>query len=129
MFSPNFLPKDVINARKNKKITSVEGKGEEGTLKGVAPYVKDFWDIFVSRLSEETTDDQIKRHLQERGIEVKDVFMLNSKRKGTKSAKVRVVLEHKNRVKDEKLWSKHIRVQDWTHPSKSDRKPTSTALV
>ena len=57
--------------------------------------VKDFWQIFVSRLGESTTADQVKRHLHESGIEVKDVFILNSKRKGTKSAKIRVALEIK----------------------------------
>ena len=58
----------------------------KGILEGVAPIVKDHFEVFVSRLKETTTSDLVKRHLHEHGIEVKDVFILKSKRQGTKSA-------------------------------------------
>ena len=111
----------ISQVRKEKKITSVTGKKEGGILAGVAPLQKNYWDIFVSRLVVSTTADQVKRHLQENGVEVQDVFILNSKREGTKSAKVRVVLEHRNKAKDENVWPLHCRVQDWTPLSKSTR--------
>ena len=70
----------------------------EGGL-GVAPFIRDFWDVSISRMSPTATSDKVKFHLQGHGIEVRDVFMLNSRIKGTKAAKVRVALEQKDRVK------------------------------
>ena len=106
-------------------MSSVVGKKQGGILEGVAPFVKNHWIVFVSCLSESTTDEKVLRHLQDNGIEVKDVFLLNSKRKGTKSAKVRVAIEHRDRVKDENIWPLHCRVQDWIMQKKSERPRTS----
>ena len=89
--------------------------------------VRNFWDISVSRLVETTTEDQVKRHLQSNGIEVREVYVFASKIKGTKSAKVRVDLEHKERVKDAELWPPHCRVQDWLYKAKAAKKPTISA--
>ena len=115
----------LVAARKKKNISSVLGKKEDGILEGVAPAPRDFWEVFVSCLKETTTADQVKRHLHENGIEVKDVYILNSKRIGTKSAKIRVALGHKNKVKNENVWPVHCRVQDWAAPAKSARKPAA----
>ena len=112
----------LVNARKKKNITTVKGTKQSGILEGVAPKPRDYWEIFVSRLKETTTADQVKRHLHENGIEVKDVYLLNSKRIGTKSAKIRVALEHRNRVKEENVWPMHCCVQDWAAPAKAARK-------
>ena len=101
----------------------------KGILEGVAPIVKDHFEVFVSRLKETTTSDLVKRHLHEQGIEVKDVFILNSKRQGTKSAKIRVALEHKERVKNGNIWPLHCRVQDWTPKPKSARQPVRAADI
>ena len=112
----------LTKARKKKVCVTVHGEKESsGILEGVPRRVRDFWDISVSRLVETTTVDQVKRHLQESGIEVKEVYVFPSKIKGTKSAKVRVVLQHKERVKDAQLWPKHSRVQDWLYKPKGER--------
>ena len=115
----------LIQARKNKKISSVVGKRQGGILEGVAPLTRDYVEVFVSRLSESSTIDKVKCHLHDHGIEVKDVFLLNSKRKGTKSAKVRVALEHRDKVKDENVWPLHCRVQDWVPSSKRTSEKTN----
>ena len=85
----------------------------EGGLEGVAPFIRDFWDVSISRMSPTATSDKVKFHLQGHGIEVRDVFMLNSRIKGTKAAKVRVALEQRDRVKSPEIWPQHCIVADW----------------
>ena len=108
----------LLQARKKKKTETIVGCKEGGDLEGVAPRVKDFWDLFLCNLSDKATDFQIKSHLQGHAVEVKDVWMLNSKKKGTKSAKVRIAIEHKNKAKEANVWSKHIHVKDWIRKPK-----------
>ena len=111
-----------MQARGRKKILPVIGTGASSALEGVAPAKRDFWEISVSRLKEDTTGDKVKSFLQTHGIEVKDVFVFSSKIKGTVAAKVRVALEHKQRVKESSLWPPHVRVQDWIYRPKSAQK-------
>ena len=118
----NFSSSWLDNARKTKNSIAIVGEKEKGVIEGVAPRVRDYWDFFVSRLSENATDVQIKRHLQEHGIEVRDVFMLKSKQIFTKSAKVRVDRAHKDRVSQKHIWPKFIKVQDWVQQSKAAKK-------
>ena len=108
------LNSQVDKTRKNNKSPPVVGTKEGVGLTGVAPRVKHFWDLFVSNLAENTTDFQLKSYLQDHHIEVKDVFLLKSKKRGTKSAKVRIAIEHKNKAKNGDIWPKYIRVQDTT---------------
>ena len=118
---PSVSPSSwLTQARKKRKATTVIGNKEGGSLEGVPPRVKDSWDVFVSNLTETTSDFQLKTFLQEHGIEVKEVWLLNSKKKGTKSAKVRVAAEHKNKVKDAGVWPKYIWVQDWQRKPRLD---------
>ena len=86
---------------------------DDDELEGVPPITRDFWDISVSRLKDTATADKVKSHLHKYGIEVKDVFILNSKILGTKSAKVRVAREHKDRAKSPDIWPEHCRIADW----------------
>ena len=113
----------LTKARKAKKAETVVGNREDGELLGVAPRVKDFFDLFVSNLTETITDFQLKTYLQGHAIEVKDVWLLNSKKKGTKSAKVRIAIEHRNKAKDAGIWPKHIHIKDWV------RKPSTKSDV
>jgi hypothetical protein len=110
----------LVEARKNKKIVPVEGKGVTSILKGVPPPAKDFWDISVFRLSEAATEDKVKTFLQGHGVEVREVFVFASKVKGTKSSKVRVALVRKVRAMDENIWPSQI--QDWIRKPKSARR-------
>ena len=105
--------------REKRKTETIIGCKEGGDLEGVAPRIKDFWDLFISNLSDKATDFQIKSHLQSHGIEVKEVWILNSKKKGTKSAKARIAIEHKEKAKQSSVWSKFIRVQDWVRKPKN----------
>ena len=102
-------------------------KTDENELEGVAPFVRDFWDISVSRLKETATADKVKTHLHKHGIEVKDVFLLNSKIKGTKAAKVRVAVQQKDRVKSPEIWPQHCRVADWINFKKRSKSVTASA--
>ena len=119
----------LVEARGQKKIVPVTGrkvKSDDDDLEGVAPFVRDYWDISVSRLSEAVTADKVKTHLHKHGIEVKDVFILSSKIKGTKAAKVRVVREHKNRVKVPDIWPEHCKVADWINFKKRPKPANAT---
>ena len=90
-------------------------------LEGVAPFVKNYIEISISRLKDSVTSDKVKSHLHKHGIEVRDVFILSSKINGTKSAKVRVAIEHKERVKSPDIWPEHCRVANWVNFKKKTR--------
>ena len=99
---------------KSVKKTAVKGTNSESGLKGVPPPARsNHWIFGVTRLAESTTIDLVKRHLQQSGIEVQDVWILNSKVKGTKTAKVRVAIEHRERAKSPALWPVYSQVRDW----------------
>ena len=70
----------------------------------------------ASRLEDSATPGRVKRLLQGHVIEVKEVFVFASKIKGTKAAKVRVDIDHKERAKDGKIWP------DWIYKAKAEKK-------
>ena len=77
----------------------------------------------VSRLAIGTLTDKVKNLLQGKGIEVRETFVFPSKIKGTVAARVRVALEHKDKVLDPNIWPENIRVQSWVQKRKT--KPES----
>ena len=111
----------LVQARKKKNSPITVGKEKSSSLEGVAPVVKNHWDLSVSRLSTTASPDKVKQYLQERGIDVKEVWVFDSKIQGTKSAKVRIALEHREKAKDGKLWPEHTRVENWLYKPKSER--------
>jgi hypothetical protein len=117
----DLRPWNLANALKNRKVTSITGKASASALKGVKPVTRDYWDLSVTRLALETTADLVKTTLQSHHIEVKDVQIFNSKIKGCKSAKVKVCLEHKDKVKNENVWPEFVRIHDWIYKPKSVR--------
>ena len=109
--------------RRKKKIVPVTGSAESLTLEGVPKPKRDYWEVCASRLKEEgTTSEKAKSHLQGKGIEVKEVFIIPSKFKGTVSAKMRVALEHKEWALDATTWPPHVPISSWINKSKSARK-------
>ena len=110
----------LAQARKNKKVIPVIGQSDSQDLKGVAPFKKDHWDISISRLQEDSTSDKVKTFLQSKGIEVRDAFVFSSKIKGTKSARVRIAIEHKEKCKNAEIWPMHCRVSDWVFKKKNN---------
>ena len=98
-------------------------------MEGVAPFVKNYFDLSVSRLSTSATPDKVKQFLQERGIDVKEVWVFDSKIQGTKSAKVRISIEHKEKAKDGNIWPEHTRVEDWLYKPKSVRQKSQRPLL
>ena len=115
----------VKQRRKKNKTSQIAGKETGGVLEGVAPFThtRNHWDISVIRVKDSLSSDQVRVHLQSKGIEVIDVWLLNSSIKGAKTAKVRVVREHKDRVKDANLWPVHCRISDWIYGSKDTKRP------
>ena len=107
----------LAKARNKRKIVPVIGRAErigDDDLEGVAP-VKNYAELSISRLKDSVTSDKVKSHLHKHGIEVRDVFILSSKINGTKSAKVRVAVEQKERAKSPDIWPQHCRVADWVN--------------
>ena len=102
----------VKKSQKAKK-PSIAGTNRDGGLKGVPLQTRDFWQFSVTRLEETTTEDAVRRHLHNAGIEVKEVWMLSSKIKGTKTAKIRVAKEHRDRAKCATLWPLYSQIRDW----------------
>ena len=114
----------LAKARNKKKIVPVIGRAVrigDDDLEGVAPIVKDYTELSISRLRDTVTADKVKSHLHKHGIEVRDVFILSSKINGTKSAKVRVAIEQKERAKSPDIWPQHCRVADWINFKKKER--------
>ena len=115
---------NLVTARNKKRIIPVIGqvpKKDDDDIEGVPPPARDFWDISVSRLKETVTADKVRSHLHKFGIEVKDVFLLSSKIQGTKSAKVRVAREHKDRAKSPEIWPLHCKIADWVNFKRKNR--------
>ena len=115
---------NLVQARNKKKIVPITGqvvKKDDDELEGVPPIVRDFWDLSVSRLKETATADKVRSHLHKYGIEVKDVFILSSKIRGTKSAKVRVAREHRERAKSPDIWPQHCKIADWVNFKTKER--------
>ena len=108
----------TVGVRKQKK-QAVSGTSNQGGLKGVPNASRDYWQFSVSRLEDKTTADAVKRHLHTAGIEVRDIWMLASKVKGAKTAKIRVAKEHKEKAKDPSLWPIHCQIRDWQFTPKS----------
>jgi hypothetical protein len=85
---------------------------------------RDFWDIFISNLDMNTTEDDIKTYLSEKSTEVtvKDVYFMSSKQANTKSAKIRFSLNDKDMVQEDSFWPLHIKHRDWVVKPKWARK-------
>lgn len=99
----------------------VSGSGVASVLEGVPKAKRDYWDISISRLKEGATEEKVKTHLQSQGIEVKEVFVFPSKIKGTVAAKVRVAIEHKDRILNGDLWPNGLQISSWMYKPKSIR--------
>ena len=85
----------------------------EGGLRGVAPRSHSFHQFSITYLNENTTCDEIRRHLHTKGVEVRQIWLLNSNVKGTKTAKIRVEKEQEMRAKNPAIWPLHSRIRDW----------------
>ena len=105
--------------KKDKRKTAATGTNSIACLKGVPPMSQQFAQFAVYRLQEQTTPDDVRKHLHKEGIEVKDVWMLGSIIKGTKTAKVRVAREHEKRAKNPSIWPIHCQIRDWNSDPKA----------
>lgn len=111
----------IQRARKAKNIRPVTGTNQSTSLKGVKTEVQDYWDLTVTRLAPETTSAIVKTELEKHGINVHDVAVWDSKRPGTKSVKVRVHKDNKDKTKADAIWPEFVEVQDWVPKPKGKR--------
>ena len=103
----------IAGGNKRPKKPSVIGTDSAGGLKGVPSRTLSFWQYSVTYLDGKTTNDDVRKNLHKHGIEVREIWMLNSQVKGTRTAKIRVAREHKDRAKNPSIWPLHSRIQDW----------------
>ena len=103
----------IVSSKEEGEKTKITGSNESTGLKGVAKQTRDYWQFSVNRLDESTTEEAVRRHLHQQGIEVKEIWMLKSQIKGTRTAKIRVAREHKERATSGKIWPLHCQVRDW----------------
>ena len=109
--------------RKKKNIIPAVGTGAATGLEGVAPVKRDYWDIALQRLNANTTSEStVKSHLEDKNIEVKEVHLYPSKRKGSVTARVRVALNDKESALNPSNFGPFIQVSSWTIKSKSAHK-------
>ena len=69
-------------------------------------------------LEKNTTENDVRRHLQKEGVEVREIWMLESKFKGTSTAKIRVAKEHRFKATNPSIWPIHCRIRDWDFQAK-----------
>ena len=103
----------VENLRRRKIKSFVGDKRETSSLVGVEMRKKDTWDLYVGNLQEDVSESVIVSYLKENEIEVQSCYMLSSKIKGTKSARVRIVQKDKEKVLTPSFWPQHVRVRSW----------------
>ena len=99
--------------RKGNRKLATTGTNSKATLKGVPPISRHTAQFAVYRFEETTKAEDIRQHLHKEGIEVKDVWMLGSTIKGTKTAKIRVDREHEKKAKNPSIWPIHCHIRDW----------------
>ena len=64
-------------------------------------------------MKKDVTELRIVEYLKDKGVEGKMFFLLPSRIRGTRSARVRVPLEFKNIVLESNFWSEQVRVRSW----------------
>ena len=113
----------ILVERKKRKIVPVTGSGAASGLEGVAPQKRDYWDVALQRLNaDKTTESSIKSYLESKQIEVREVHIYPSTKKGSVTARVRVALKDKEQALDPSNFGPYIQVSSWIIKSKSARK-------
>ena len=85
----------------------------EERLKGVETKRKDTWDLYVGNVDVDVTKSQIVDYLKKQEISDRKCILLTSKVQGTKSARVTISLEDKDRALRPELWPEFVRVRSW----------------
>ena len=113
----------ILVERKKRNIVPFVGTGAASGLEGVAPVKRDYWDIAIQRLNAKSTSEtSIKSHFASKNIEVREIHIYPSSRKGCVTARVRVALKHKELALNPDNFGPFIQVSSWTGRSKSARK-------
>ena len=90
---------------------------------------RDYWDIALQRLNANTTTEaNVKSHLLSKQVEVREVHLYPSKRKGCVTARVRVALKDKALALDSCSFGPFIQVSSWTLKTKSVQKPSTSGV-
>ena len=94
------------DARRQRLIVS--GKASESRLKGDPPVVRDY---FVYRMDKATTDDDMKDHLNDSGIDYISVTRISNSEATYCSYKVRVSLDQVHKIMNADIWPTGVRIR------------------
>ena len=105
----------LVESLRRRKIKSVVGnkKDEEISLKGVGIRKRYTWDLYVGNLEETVSEVQIIEYLKKQNVQVRKCVVLQAKERGTKSARITIPLEDKERALMPEFWPEFIRVRSW----------------
>ena len=92
-----------------KKQSGTEGK----CLRTVVRKKRDYWDVYVGSLADDTTKLEIEGFLGENGVDVMQCWLLGSKIQSSLSARVRIPIQDREKVLDEEFWPEGVRVRSW----------------
>jgi hypothetical protein len=73
------------------------------------------WDCKISRVSNDTTVDDVKEYMRDQHVPVVSIEMLNSRQGSSKSMHIEVSYDDKDKVVDGDFWPQIIRVAGWRH--------------
>ena len=104
----------MVENLKRRKITSVVGsKKDDSPIAGVETKKRDTWDFYVGNLIESVGESEIEGYLKDNGVDRKLCYILSSRIKGTRSARVRIMMKDKDTVLTPSFWPEHVRVRSW----------------
>ena len=120
----------LVESLKRRKVTSVVGSRKDGgSLIGVERKVKDTWDLYVGNIAENVGEEVIADYLRKNGVEPRACYMFSSKVRGTKSARIRVSMEDKERTLMPEFWPEFVRVRSWIIRPRWASQPSSQNTV
>ena len=74
--------------------------------------------MYLGNLTESVSESQITEYLKGNGVEVKKCFIMKSNISGTKSARLSIPIEEKEKVLNASFWPKFVRVRSWVFKPK-----------
>ena len=84
--------------------------------------------FFLSGINENVKEEQICSYLVERDVTPSKIFVFQSKRKGTVSAKIVVPSNCSSIVQGDEFWPKFIRCKAWRHKEREQQRSDTSTL-
>lgn len=74
---------------------------------------KDTWDLYIGNMEANVSEHQIVEYLKGQEITVRKCVLVSSKLEGTKSARVTVSMQDKDKALRPEVWPEFVRVRSW----------------